>query len=326
MNYYPLILYLAALFVIFLLGIKLLESKRSERTLQRLMSSTYTGYCKYRYRDGVIIEVNDSFIDIMELNMKKDEILGHSLSELIIYVEDEEDIRERIKKSGSLKNYEYHFKTLKGKDKCAIYNSYMIRNPQTGEEVIEALIKDATEEKSSYQKTMEAEERYRKLFMNSGDMVVIYKFDTGIIEEVNPVTGIVTGYTEDELIGQSIDLLFHPSSRKGIKETREDLVFQGASRLEGVIVCKNGTYKETSLTLSTFEIKDEKIVMAVVKDISEMVREKEEQGRRKKELEDFWKTSVEREERIKDLRKELQMAKQQIKLLKEKYGIEESEE
>jgi len=58
--------------------------------------------------------------------------------------------------------------------------------------------------------------------------------------------------------------------------------------------------------------------VAIIKDISGLVHEREEQVRRKEELEDFWKASVEREGRIKDLRTELQVAKEQIKILKGK--------
>jgi hypothetical protein len=52
------------------------------------------------------------------------------------------------------------------------------------------------------------------------------------------------------------------------------------------------------------------------------VREKEEERRRKDELEKFWKASAEREERIKDLRKELDLAKQRIELFREKENDE----
>ncbi|MGB2599872.1 MAG: PAS domain-containing protein [Candidatus Omnitrophota bacterium] len=300
------------------MGVKFLEFRRTKRILQRLIDHTHTGYYKYRCRDGVVIEANKTFLDILELDMKKDEAIGRSLSELIIYVDDEGSIRERVKREKVIRDYEYHFKTLDGKDKWVLYNSYMVKDPRTGEETIEALIRDMTDVRSSYEEMRDAEERYKKLFKNSGDMVIIYRFDSGMIEEINPVTDILTGFSEEELVGRSFAELLHPSSRKELNEARKDLMFRGHARMEGVIVCKNGSYKETSFTLSMFEIKGEKVTMAIIKDISGLVHEREEQVRRKEELEDFWKASVEREERLKDLRTELQIAKQQIKILKGK--------
>ncbi|MFQ5951821.1 MAG: PAS domain-containing protein [Candidatus Omnitrophota bacterium] len=318
MTNYLIISNLIILIIVFLCGVKLIEFKRTRSAFQRLVDHAHTGYYKYRHRDGVLIEANKSFIDIMELDLKKDEAIGRSLSELIIYVDDEERLREKLKRDRSIRNYEYHFKTLKGKDKRVLYSSCVIMDRYTGEEIIEALIKDITDERASEKRLREAEERYRKLFVNSGEMVMIYKFDSGVIDEVNPVTEVLTGFSQDELVGRPFEGLFHPSSRKALRDVYKDLMFRGSSHLEGVIVCKNGSYKETSLILSMFEFKGDKIVMALIRDISELVRERKEQERRKKELEDFCKASVEREERLKGLRTELQVAKQQIKLLKGK--------
>jgi PAS domain S-box-containing protein len=312
---------LVILAIIVFMGARFFELKRAKMTLQRLMDQTHTGYCKYRYKDGVVIEANRGLIDILELDMGTDEAVGRSMSELVIYIDDEDKIRKRIKTEGVLRNYEYHFKTLKGKDKWVLYNACMIKDPRTGEEAIEALIKDITDTRAPYGEMREAEERYRKLFKNSGDMVIIYKFDDGSIEETNPVTDVLTGFSAEELAGKPFAELLHPSSRNQLKESHKDLMFRGHARLEGIIVCKNGPYKEVSLTLSMFEIRDNKIVMAIIKDMSGLIRDREEQVRRKEDLEEFWKASIEREERLKGLRTELQVAKQQIKILKGKDAV-----
>jgi PAS domain S-box-containing protein len=316
---YLVIANLITLFIVFYLIKKCLDLKCGQKTFQRLIDHIDVGYYKYRSRDGVILAANKGFLKILELDMSPEDVIGRSLNELLIYVEGEGSIREQLKLKNELKNYEYHFETLKGKDKCVLHNSYMIKNPYTREEVIEALIEDITEEKLSYEKMKGTQERYKKLFKNSGDMVIICRLGDFIVEEINPVTEIITGFPEDELVGGSFENLFHPSHRRGLREAREDLLFKGSARLETVVVCRNGTYKEVIMTMSVVEIGDERIAMAVVKDVSALVKEKEEQERRKKELEDFWRASVEREERIKDLRLELERAKQQIKLLKEKH-------
>ena len=201
-----------------------------------------------------------------------------------------------------------------------LHNSYIVRGHYKGEEVIEALLQDITDERMSYEKMKESQERYERLFKDSGDMVIISRLDNFTIEEVNPVTEVITGFSQENLAGRSFEDLIHPSHRRGLKECHKDLLFRGTARLETIVVCKNGTYKEMILTLSVVEMKDHRIIMAVVKDVSTMVRERKEQDRRKKELEEFWKASVEREERIKDLRIELERLKQQVKFLKQKNG------
>jgi PAS domain S-box-containing protein len=147
-------------------------------------------------------------------------------------------------------------------------------------------------------------------------MVIIYKFDDLSIEEVNPVTQVVSGFDKNELRGKPFPDLLHPARRKEFSEAQRDLVFRGTARLESVIVTKAGEYKQVLLTLSLVELNGTKIVMALVKDVSDLVREREEESRRKKELEDFWNASIEREERIKHLRKQLSRASRQIEQLK----------
>jgi hypothetical protein len=60
------------------------------------------------------------------------------------------------------------------------------------------------------------------------------------------------------------------------------------------------------------------MVMVLIKDISEMAKQREEENRRKKELEEFWQASMEREERIKDLRAELRRVQQKLEAEKHK--------
>lgn len=294
------------------------SSVYTQRTFSRLIDHTNTGYYRYRAKDGVILAANKAFVDILELDADPKDIIGRSLTELLIYIDSEGSIRKKLKERGELRNYEYRFKTLSGSDKTVLHNSYIVKGGPGPGEIIEALIQDITEERLSYEKMKESQERYEKLFMYSGDMVMIFRLDDLKIEQVNPVTEVSTGFSQKELIERSIEDLIHPSRRDGLKECHDDLLFKGVSSLETVIVCKNGTYKEVIMTCSLVEIKDHRIVMALIKDVSAMVRGREEQRRRQKEMEDFWKASVEREGRIKDLKTELDRTKQQIKLLKHK--------
>ncbi|NQT33068.1 MAG: PAS domain S-box protein [Candidatus Omnitrophica bacterium] len=292
-----------------------------QKAFRRLINNTNIGYYKYRCDDNVILSANEGFLKILELDMNAKDVAGRSLNELLIDITGDEDILDQLRKHKKLKNYEYRFKTLTGKDKCVLHNSYLIKDIYHKRDVVEALIEDVTEERASYDKMRESQERYEKLFKNSGDMVIIFKLNSFDIEEVNPITEVLTGLSPDEITGTSFKDLIHPAGRKSLDEVKQDLLFRGTSRVETVMVCKNGAYKEVIITLSVAPIGEEKIVMAVIKDIHEQAKEREELSKRKKELEDFWKTAVEREERIKELRQELERTKQQVKLLEQKHGI-----
>jgi len=307
---------IALISVIIYLGIKLLDYRDSRRTLYRLMNHTNIGYYKYRYKDGVVIDVNKGFADIIEMGLKRKELKGRALSELIIYVDDEEKLRQKIKKNRYLRNYEYHFKTLEGKDKWMLQNSYIFRDPYTREELVEAWVEDISEEIISYEKMKKSQQRYENLFKNSGDMVIIYSLDEGNIIEANPQATNISGYTKEELIGRPFEKIFHPIYRKLLKDYEQDLIFRGFAHMESIMVCKNGSYREISVTLSIAEEEEGRIAIAIARDISRFIKEREEQALRKKELDKLWKASMEREERLKHVRTELRKAQKQIELLK----------
>jgi len=316
---YLLLTCLVILFILLCLLIrKHFVCKYKRKTFQRLIGHTNIGYCKYRCRDGVILALNKGFIEILELRNKTEkDVIGHPLSEFFIYVEGEESIRERLRLSKELRNYQYRFKTLEGKDKYVLHNSYIEKDPFTKEEVIEALVQDVTDEKLSYEKMREAEERYEKLFKNSGDMVIICRREGLLIEEINPITEVITEFSEGELLGMPLEKLISPRSKKELRTVQQDLLFRGTARLETEILCRKGNLKQVIMTLSAVNIEDNDVVLAVAKDISEFIAEREGQEERKKELENFWKTSVEREERIRDLRIEVEALKKTNKTLKE---------
>ncbi|MDP8298804.1 MAG: PAS domain S-box protein [Candidatus Tantalella remota] len=303
--------------VLWLVGRNFIK-RQDQRTFQRLIDHLNAGYYKCRIRDGVILDANKSYAKILELDMDPREIVGHSLGELFIYIDGEESIREQLKVRKELKNYEYRFKTLKGRNKVVLHNSYIVMDPYTREEVVEALVEDVTEEKYAYERMKESQEKYERLFKDSGDMVIICRLDDMSVEDINPVTEVITGYSGEELKSQPFENILHPARRGEMKGVREDLLFSGAAQLETMFVCKNGTYREVMMTFSIVEIAEDRYFMAVVKDISSLVKEQREQQLRKMELEDFWKASSERETRIMDLRQELDQLKQQVKLLKAK--------
>jgi len=264
--------------------------------------------------------MNKGFISILELrNKTANDVIGHSLSEFLIYVDGEESIRERLRTIRELRNYEYHFKTLENNDKYVLHNSYIEKDSLTGEDVIEALVQDITEEKSAYESMRQSQERYENLFKNSKDMVIICRMDDFVIEEINPIMEIVTKFSENELVGMPLEKLILVRDKKKINEARKNLLFRGAAHLETVVLCKDGSRRQVLMTLSAIKIKNDEIVLGIIKDVSFLAEEMGEQKERRRELETFWETAIEREERVRDLRRETEELKKEINKLKEKY-------
>jgi len=78
--------------------------------------------------DGYIIDVNQSFLDIIDVKNKKD-ILGKITTEEglnIIKHKDKKYVIDYIKKNGLIKNYLTTFKTLKGKKIKGLFSASII--------------------------------------------------------------------------------------------------------------------------------------------------------------------------------------------------------
>lgn len=166
------------------------------------MDFTQSGVCRYTLRDGKILLANKGFVDILDLDCKPDELIGRPLKDVMIYTRPEGTIRGLLEKQGEIHDLEYHFKTLKGEEKWVTNDSFLNRDPNTGEEVVDAIIEDITNHKVS----MEALSR---LFaaVNAADESIIITDNSGTIQYVNPCFERMTGYTRDEMIGKHTRML-----------------------------------------------------------------------------------------------------------------------
>jgi len=112
----------------------------------------------------------------------------------------------------------------------------------------------------------------------------------------------------------------HPYYRKILQDLWQDLMFKGSSNVETVIVCKDGRYKEVLMTANIVELEEQNKVIVIVKDVSSIIKDREEHKCRSKELEDFCRTASAREERMRELNAEVEKLKEEIAVLKDPYG------
>jgi PAS domain S-box-containing protein len=138
---------------------------------RRLLQFTNDGVYRYTFEDGRLLMANIGLIHILELNCEPEAIIGRYLKDLMIYTEKEGRIRTELLKNNEIHEFEYHFKTLAGKDKWVIHDSFVVVDSATGEKFVEAIVKDITDRKVSEQTLKKAhddleirvEERTREL-------------------------------------------------------------------------------------------------------------------------------------------------------------------
>ncbi len=121
-----------------------------------------------------------------------------------------------------------------------------------------------------------AEARFRSLLESAPDAIVITD-RTGRIVLVNRLTEVAFGYQREELLGQPIELLVPLRYRQGHVRQRERYAVDPHTRPMGAGLDlyaqrKDGTVFPTEISLSPVQSDGERLIIAVVRDISERRR------------------------------------------------------
>lgn len=129
------------------------------------------------------------------------------------------------------------------------------------------------EKKSVFEQ--ESEERYRLFFQYNPHPAFLFEHDSLEILEINRAVLEKYGYEEKDLIGKSILQIFEPSDFDKVKQ--EIIFFQfGANQASSFVhKKKNGEKLIADTTVYKFRYQNQILDLAVVTDITEMVRNRE---------------------------------------------------
>ena len=177
-----------------------------ESLYRRLLKFTKDGIYRYTFDDGRIIFANQGIVDIFGLDMTPEDLIGKRLNEVMIYTQKAGAIRQMLELHNEIHNFEYHFKTLDGKDKWVIHDSFIFENPN-GTKIAEAIVRDITERKNNEINIYEEKERFRVTLSSIGDAVIVTDAD-GKITLINHVAECLTGFDHNEAGGKPLNEVF----------------------------------------------------------------------------------------------------------------------
>lgn len=154
------------------------------------------------------------------------------------------------------------------------------------------------------QKQGESENKFEKLFASIPEAIYLEKLD-GTIVDCNPAAAQMTGYTRDELLHLKSYDLVPPEVAQVFPRLVEQTLASGNFFAEGANKRRNGEIFPVEVGTKLLELGGEKMILVMVRDVSEQRQTAEKMRQQIKELEDFQHTVVSRELKMIELEKEI---------------------
>jgi two-component system, cell cycle sensor histidine kinase and response regulator CckA len=147
----------------------------------------------------------------------------------------------------------------------------LVKNPSGQPIGFRGIVRDITERKQAEEGLKDSEERYRKLFENAIDGIVLADLERGIIIDCNKVIGGLVEREKTELIGQSQQILHPPEDSIGeVSRTFAQHRFDKEGQvLETQVITKTGEIKQVEIKANILELKGRKVLQGIFRDITE---------------------------------------------------------
>ncbi len=188
--------------------LKLEESEEKYRSIFENVQDVF-----YRTdRDGIIIEISPSIENYTDF--KRSEIIGNNTSLFYKNPEDKIKLVDKLKKEGSVSDFEIRLKTKSDKLVYVSANSHLIYDEN--KEIIgsEGILRDITDRKKAEYELLETHHFFNQIISNTSDGIYVCDKDLRYIHW-NPSMEKISGYKSEEVLGKTaLELFPHVKEKK----------------------------------------------------------------------------------------------------------------
>ncbi|MCE7742651.1 MAG: PAS domain S-box protein [Candidatus Heimdallarchaeota archaeon] len=239
--------------------------------------------------DGMVVvrrDTDGTFDEIMEVNDIALEMYGYTRDEISdlkpsnFNMSGEEETTEFAQELLEKKKltFERHHITKKGDELFVEISAHLF---ELGDDTVSlTVVRDITERKRENAELVASEEKFRQIFENAADSILIYPITEdnklGKFIEVNENACKWTGYTREELLMMTPQELQSPEETIGQSDIGKSLLQFGEVTFEGFLIHKDGSKKPVEYNLNVFTLRGEKVILALARDMSERKRAQKE--------------------------------------------------
>ena len=245
------------------------ELKASEAKFTSLFHNSVEPMCLTRPHDGSFCDVNARFIETFGWTAA--EIIGRTVADINFYA----DIRERssllsqLQKLGNVHNTPIRLRTKHGEVLHCLGSAKVIEI--AGETFAINSMIDITQQLEAEAALKASQEKFAKAFNSSPDAISIVDLKTTRYLEINEGFTRITGYSSQDMVGQSyVDLNIWATDLERPK-LQHILETQGrVHHYEIVGKHKNGSALQLSVSIEPFELNGASLLLTTSRDISEI--------------------------------------------------------
>jgi PAS domain S-box-containing protein len=194
--------------------------EESERVLSTLMSNVPGMVYRCRNEEGwPMLFVSEGVVDLV--GYTPEEIVDGDVSygEDVVHPEDRDEVWNQVQtdiEAGRPFEVEYRVETNEGDVRWVWEQGRAIDTEDDGTVILEGVITDITERKTSEQELQTERDRLSALFDNSNDSIAYCEFEDGdpILHDVNPAFESVFGYDREEVLGECVDDILVPEDQR----------------------------------------------------------------------------------------------------------------
>jgi PAS domain S-box-containing protein len=160
---------------------------------------------------------------------------------------------------------------LKKKDGTRMWIEFCSnRIKQDGEVFVSAFFHDISEHRKAEKALRDSEEKFRNLFENGKDGVILADARTGVIIDVNPAGCELLGLPRGKIIGRHQSQVHPPEMAEKYKEAFRRHVQEGLVVAEDTVIQRgDGSQVQCEITASVAKFKDKQIIQGVFRDVTE---------------------------------------------------------
>ncbi len=252
--------------------------KRAEEQIELLKHSIDIHYdgAYWMDTDNKFVYVNDA--GCRALGYRREELIGMSVSDVNLKATSErmKSVWEKLRKEGFFSAESMHRRRDGSEFPVEIMSTYVQFG---GKEYNCGFARDITERKRAEKNLRESEARYRTLFEQAGDYVMVLEMGTDnmlSIADMNEAALRAHGYSREEILGQPISFIDPEASPEKIGE-RKSRGGPGISLLLNVRHRrKDGTLFDVEANTQMVQIGGKHLIISVERDITERKRAEEQ--------------------------------------------------